>query len=145
MRIKLYLKIVSFAEAIRNYFEGKLGEYRVAQAHKYADSFLKKFRAGQPSWAYSAQEKPGPNPFCDHLKGGKDKKKWQVRDYSVVAHSFPDGTKKIWCQQGCGFVSRPGDKNWGLACDMLNSSSNKPSSSERAIIKAQPVGVDGRP
>jgi hypothetical protein len=106
---------------------------RTREAFAYADRFLKKWRENRgEGWTYSLQEKPKPNPYCKHLKGGRIR--GVAKDYNVAGHTFPDGRVKIWCLNGCGFEAYPKDANWQEAVAMLDESSNKRSSSERTMF-----------
>jgi hypothetical protein len=84
---------------------------------------------------------------CRHLKGGKGKSKRQQKDPAVYLHTFTDGKSHIKCQL-CGAIWKPGDTaehflrngdkidnwtgiGWREATEMVEDSSNKPSSSER--------------
>lgn len=159
----LYLRILSGLKFVTKYFEGKLGEYYTRKNHEYADAFLEKFREGKYYWwkhqwspnPETWARKPEPNPSCDHLKGGQHKSKYSRRDYSVAYHTFSDGSEKIWCVKGCGFVSRPGDQNWKQAVEMFKQSSNTQTSSERimprrkgydpVVVTVQDSVPNGRP
>lgn len=148
----VYNKIADYLSVVRGYFiaslygptwAGKLARAeddlrqsmkdnwtRLRENYARADRFLKKFRENRAEgWTYSAQEKPGPNPYCKHLKGGRLKTAY--KDYNVVGHTFPDGTVKIWCLNNCGFVATPKSENWKTAMEMADQSSNKTSASEQ--------------
>lgn len=133
----LYLKIISGLKSLTGYFDAKLGAYYTQKNHEYADAFLEKFREGRDNtWSLGKPEtwprKPKPNPNCDHRKGGRFKSKVHA-DYNVAGHTFFDGSSKIWCLNGCGFVSFPGDANWRVAMEMVDSSSNTWTASERIM------------
>src|SRR5437899_5673915 len=106
-RIWLYIKIVSISKSLIGYFEPKLGEYYTQQNAERADAFLEKFRAKRDFKKYPLTRKAPLDPFCSHKKGGK--RRGLHYDYNVGMHTFPDGTTKVWCLNGCGFVSHPGD------------------------------------
>lgn len=84
-----------------------------------------------------------PKEKCRHLKGGVASRwgvdkyggpgfRTEMKDYNLGCHTFVDGKTKIWCLNGCGFVSWNGDENWAKAKEMMDSSTNLPSSSEQA-------------
>lgn len=82
-----------------------------------------------------------PREECRHLKGA-EASRWGVnkyggpprhsgaRDYNLACHTFINFKTKIWCLNGCGFVSYPGDPNWKQAVEMFDLSTNTKSSSE---------------
>ncbi len=135
---KLYLSILLGLKFLTEYFNGKLGEYYTRKNHEHADAFLKKFRKGRDdTWSlgkpHTWPRKPRPNPNCAHLKAANVIKSGSVRDFNVAGHRFPDGTIKIWCLNGCGFVSYFNDANWKQAVEMLHLSTNTSSASEYAM------------
>jgi hypothetical protein len=126
----------------------------------YADDLLKRVKiqsarlaAGDLSWLTVEARRQyvqweaslTPRAECQHMKGGEmsrfgwDKyagmKGNRNRDYSVAHHRFSDGREKIWCLQGCGFVSWMGDENWSKAREMMKQSTNSTSGSERFALK----------
>lgn len=84
---------------------------------------------------------------CKHLKGGKGRTRGQQRDPAVYAHTFTDGTEVIKChlcrarwfrKDTVEYLDRNGSKipnwtkiGWREAMELMEDSSNKPSSSER--------------
>jgi hypothetical protein len=74
---------------------------------------------------------------CHHLKGGRVRLS-SMRDYNMLTHTFVDGKTKIWCGNGCGFVSWYGDRNWKEATRMSDESTNTPSASERFFYASAP-------
>lgn len=125
---------------------------------RYADDLLKKVKtensrlaAGDLTWLSADARRQyatwvaslTPKKGCRHMKGGDMSRfGWDKfggprgighKDYSVARHTFTDGRQKIWCLQGCGFVSWSGDEKWGQALTMADNSTNSPSSSERHV------------
>ena len=86
-----------------------------------------------------------PREECRHLKGA-EASRWGLdryggpskgildRDYNLAKHRFIDWSVKIWCLNGCGFVSWKGDENWEKACQMFESSSNRMTASESPVL-----------
>lgn len=83
---------------------------------------------------------------CKHLKGGKTRQRGQQKDPNVFAHTFTDGSVMIKCntcrakwfkEDTKEFLVRNGQKienwtkiGWAEATELVEESSNKPSSSE---------------
>lgn len=141
MKIKLWmwnlwLHILTFVNGKFAPFVQQLERdaYKAAQAEqvRLADEFLRKFRSRENYKGFkNVPRNPAPHDlFCKHLKGGTSVK-GVFKDYNMAMHTFPDGTVKIWCLLNCGFVSRPGDANWLTAKNLMASSTNKSSESER--------------
>lgn len=84
---------------------------------------------------------------CKHLKGGKGRTRGQQRDPAVYFHTYPNGDRVIKCtlcsakwtpKDTADYLDRNGNKipnwtgiGWREAFEMVEDSSNKPSSSER--------------
>ena len=84
---------------------------------------------------------------CKHLKGGKGRTRGQQRDPAVYFHTFTNGDRIIKChlcsakwtpKDTASYLDRNGSKipnwtgiGWKEAFEMVEDSSNKPSSSER--------------
>lgn len=133
IKVKLYTKIVDLLNVVIGRLNVSLAEYQFKKNEAHADAFLKEFRSRDGYYPISLQERPDPNPTCTHKKGGggsQSAKFTPYADYNIICHRFPDGSSKAWCGYNCGFVARPGDKNWAEAMKMLESSSNHASSSE---------------
>jgi hypothetical protein len=95
---------------------------------------------------------------CRHLKGGKNRVRTQVKDYSVYMHTFINAERVIICQlckmhwkvrdtreklyRHGQFIPNHTGIGWAEAMVMLGETTNKPSSSEIPMLGA-PV-VDGR-
>lgn len=131
-KLWLWMKWAALSARVNKYFENTYRTYMSAKALKEAEEFLKKFREGRGYLSYP----PVSNSHCKHLKGGK--LRGFCKDYNVACHTFPDGSKKIWCLNGCGFQiwsDRDNKDNrskaWRGAIAMLEQSTNTPSSSER--------------
>jgi hypothetical protein len=142
MKIKLWmwnlwLHILTFVNGKFAPFVQQLEQdaRKAAQAEqvRLADEFLREFRSRESYKGFKLvpRNPDPPNPFCKHLKGGTSVQ-GVFKDYNMAMHTFSDGTVKIWCLLNCGFVSRgPKDENWLTAKNLLASSTNRPSSSER--------------
>lgn len=119
-----YVLIHSFVKTLKDW-------KNVRRARALLRTFHSKFR--------DAMSEPGErNPIknCKHLKGTQSFRTAH-RDYNVACHTFVDGRTKVWCMNGCGFVSWRGDENWKQALDMMEQTSNRPSSSERGISREE--------
>jgi len=134
----LWLRILTFVNGKFAPFVQQLEQdaRKAAQAEqvRLAYEFLREFRSRENYKGFKEvpRNPDPPNPFCKHLKGGDKGPKVTHRDYNMAMHTFPDGTVKIWCLLNCGFVSRPGDKNWLTAKNLMASSTNRSSSSEQS-------------
>ena len=69
---------------------------------------------------------------CDHIKGGPFRYRTHYIDYNVSMHTFSDGSVRIRCN-GCGTKRYPDSPDWSEWVEMVQSSTNRPSSSEIAI------------
>jgi len=86
-----------------------------------------------------------PKTKCMHLKGGQMTRwGWDkygggtcTRDYNLACFTFVNFRSRIWCLNGCGFVSNSGDPNWAEALAMFKQSTNTRASSEEAPTKRQ--------
>lgn len=126
----LYPKWVRLSKAINNWLEAAYVEYHNAKNLAEAEEFLRKFReSGNESFAQAKARDRKPDPNCKHLKGGSSIRVG-YKDYNVACHNFPDGTAKIWCLNGCGFVSWKGSKSWPSAIKLMERTTNTQTSSE---------------
>lgn len=137
-------KLIAVPEHLRN---RKIAEQMAEEAHQR----LEELRRNPPEKTFEEQvdfaiwkASLTPREECRHLKGAKascwgvDKfggphSSFACKDYNVGCHTFVDGRTKIWCLNGCGFVSWNGDENWTEAKRMVEQSTNCPSSSERWV------------
>ena len=69
---------------------------------------------------------------CHHRKGGHFSNHRLLLDYNVSMHTFSDGSVRIRCN-GCGTKRYPDSPDWSEWVEMVQSSTNRPSSSEIAI------------
>jgi hypothetical protein len=70
---------------------------------------------------------------CRHLKGGRFRSK-SHKDYAIRDFTFIDGIREVACLI-CGKKWRPECQDWDKALDMLDSTTNTCSSSERIFRK----------
>lgn len=94
--------------------------------------------------AYNSQRR------CAHLKGGR--RDWGVvrfrRDYAVSMHTFIDGSQRIRCLLGCGWEvwnKQEWSLKWQVGLNMVNRSTNWPTSSEVPVFTTVSGPVDPRP
>jgi hypothetical protein len=132
---KLWLRVSAFVnKRFEKFYQETVRLERsaaLAAAVKHADEFLAYFRKRSDYEGFNKVPRhPVAPKNCLHVKGGP-RLKPIFRDYAVAQHTFINGRTKIWCLLGCGFVSWNGDKNWKKARQMVELSSNRPSSSER--------------
>jgi hypothetical protein len=73
---------------------------------------------------------------CRHLKGRRRYYGIRRKDYAIRDFTFIDGTREVACLI-CGKKWRPDHRNWSDALEMLESTTNTSSSSER------PLPLDG--
>jgi hypothetical protein len=83
--------------------------------------------------------------LCEHLKGGVLRSPGS-KDYALSKHTFIDNSQRIKCLLGCGYevwknkTGTPDNpEEWERASKMLESSTNKPSSSERSFPMNTPT------
>lgn len=140
-KLWLYPKWLRLSSLVNKWLEDAYVKYHNAKNLAAAEKFLRKFRKNHDG--LYAQQRPLPNPKCKHLKGGGAIRS-HYKDYNIGCHTFIDGRTKIWCLNGCGFVSWEGQKSFVEATRMLEQSNNTKSSSERTIIIAQGMGSNVR-
>ncbi len=110
-------------------------EIQIRKNIVYANNFLAKWRAAGrpvPGWLKAVYKDEREN--CQHLKGGP----YRIgshKDYNLACHRFSNLSLVIWCLNGCGFSSHPGDENWKQAKEWFELSSNGITTSEAVISR----------
>jgi hypothetical protein len=123
--------------------EGFLEKLRLRRKHQ--EEILTDREKAERAYVLAKFVKPEE---CQHLKGGAmtrwgwDKfagpKFGMYKDYNIAVHIFQDGSTKAWCLNGCGFKlwkHEATDEQWAKVADMMKTSTNKVSSTERIIEK----------
>ncbi len=70
---------------------------------------------------------------CRHLKGGSSRNQGSYKDYAVRFHTYADGSTDVVCLI-CLKKWTPEDKDWSVALEMVEHSSNTKTSSELVFI-----------